>query len=76
MPSVYYQAFQEFATFLLGYKRVLQNPQFSINATIAHKLLLRGLWSVRTWSDNSRQQHLFGFLVFQVVLVFVMNMII
>lgn len=74
MPSVYYQAFQEFATFLLGYKRVLQNPQFSINPTIAHRLLLHGLWSVRTWSDHFKQQHLFGFFVFQVG--FVMNMII
>ncbi len=39
MPSVYYQALQEFATFLLGYKIVLQNPQFSVNATIAHRWL-------------------------------------
>lgn len=36
MSSVYYQAFQEFATFLLSCKIVLQNPQFSMNATIAH----------------------------------------
>lgn len=60
MPPVYYQAFQEFATFLLGYKIVLQNPSFSFNATITHGWLEIAFFQVYVDTDNFNQQHVFN----------------